>query len=1023
MTATVPRNRCIAIIGMIFLLLSNLLFSASSGKIAGRVYDAETNEPLPGANVIVEGTTLGAAADSDGNYFILNVRPGEYAVIASVIGYAQIKTTEVVVLMGLTTPLDFSLPQTAVEGEEITIVASRPVIQTDVGNSRTILDGSELTGLPVVSFKDILDKQMGIQEMDARGLFMRGERQDGISMVIDGMETRDNIDDQVYTRFNPDEMEQVEISAGGHDASSGNATAGVINLVSKEGGKSLSGTFDYRLSQPARKHFGPPIKDYWDEHILEAWTNDSISYNWFYEDPSGQTVRIDTVVNTWSKLAHNLGSGSPYYDHPGLLQAYYQHALRDEVTGYGKEPDMVLSATLGGPVPLLKNTTFFSSYRREKNYYLYPGPLDHFFDQNGMIKLTTRPVKSIKISLTARYTESTGLNRYDYYRDESLRGDLGTINPDYQSEKRYAYEGVEQVAWSGYGGYPYTANIGSSTRLRNQYGLTLTHQISPRTFYELNILSNLVRSNGGQTALRDTSLEVTLSDPNDPTATVTLTGSMAEAPLGYWPVADKDPLEWTIGGSYGYVEDNYAKDWTVRANITSQATERSQLNVGFEYVWYEIHKAEYRNTVDRMGKWLWDVKPQNAAVWLIDNMTFEGAVINASVRANIRIPDRWYNWKSDPYNDVWKWTGAVPGDSAGIEEMYQPPIKVAVAPRLSISHPIGETAKVFFNWGHYYQEQKFERQYLYYRRDKLSQQNYGDPELPFKKATQIEVGYEHNIANAYHVALSGFYKDVKNMLVERIAFRGIGNNDEYPNFYTYGPNRYMSSQGFEARLEKRQGRFITGWFNYSIQFFNRGVYGLRVFYEDSTQAPLEFNYSDTGYENVKRPPEGRFNLGVDFHTPAGFGPGLLGGHPAGNVDLSFLLWWRQQPTEDYNPTRAEPPYAPRNNMRWKPHWAVNMTFRKRFDFGGPVVPIFYAEVYNLFNTKNMWRGAFNEKPAAFEAYIAALEEEGGQLGEKEELAREAIGNNPAVQLPFNGSPWFLFLNPRQIWIGIRFELR
>jgi len=532
-----------------------------------------------------------------------------------------------------------------------------------------------------------------------------------------------------------------------------------------------------------------------------------------------------------------------------------------------------------------------------------------------------------------------------------------------------------------------------------------------------------VESIGGQTALRDTSQEVTLTDPNDPTATVTLKGPMALAPLGFWPDKVDNLLDWTMGGSYGYSEDSYAKDWTVRANVTSQVSKHHNLNFGFEYISYHIKKAEYRDTIDRMGKWLWDVNPRNAAVWLVDNLTFEGAVINASVRANIRIPDEWYNWRSDPYNPVWSWTGAVPGDSTGIEEIYQPPIQTVVAPRLSISHPIGETAKIFFNWGHYYQEQKFERQYLYYLRDALYQQQYGDPELPFKKAIQIEVGYEHNIANMFRIALSGFYKDVKNMLVERIAFRGIGVTGEYPNLYTYGPNRYMSCQGIEARLEKRQGRYMTGWFNYSLQIYNRGIYGIKTFYEDPTRSPGEFDRTDEEFQNIKRPPESRFNLGVDFHTPTGFGPGLLGFHPAGDINLDFLLWWRQQPTEDYNPSMAEPPYAPRNNLRWKPHWAVNMNFRKRFNVGSRVVPVFYVEVYNLLNTKNMWRGAFNEQGAAFKKYVEALEEVGGQLGEYGELAEEAFDPKPDLQLPFNGCPWFLYLNPRQIWAGIRFEFR
>ncbi|MFC1569329.1 substrate-binding domain-containing protein [bacterium] len=54
------------------------LWSGNTGKIAGTVTDKETGEPLPGANVVIEGTSLGAAADIEGQFSILHVPPQEY---------------------------------------------------------------------------------------------------------------------------------------------------------------------------------------------------------------------------------------------------------------------------------------------------------------------------------------------------------------------------------------------------------------------------------------------------------------------------------------------------------------------------------------------------------------------------------------------------------------------------------------------------------------------------------------------------------------------------------------------------------------------------------------------------------------------------------------------------------------------------------------------------------------------------------------------------------------------------------
>ena len=59
--------------------ISTPLYAATTGKVAGKVTDKETGEPLPGANVTIVDSRYGAAADADGDFFILNVPPGVYA--------------------------------------------------------------------------------------------------------------------------------------------------------------------------------------------------------------------------------------------------------------------------------------------------------------------------------------------------------------------------------------------------------------------------------------------------------------------------------------------------------------------------------------------------------------------------------------------------------------------------------------------------------------------------------------------------------------------------------------------------------------------------------------------------------------------------------------------------------------------------------------------------------------------------------------------------------------------------------
>ena len=71
------------------LMITGTVYPGTTGKIAGQVHDSQTGEPLPGANIIIEGTHWGTAADLNGNYVILNIRPGSYTLKISMMGYKQ----------------------------------------------------------------------------------------------------------------------------------------------------------------------------------------------------------------------------------------------------------------------------------------------------------------------------------------------------------------------------------------------------------------------------------------------------------------------------------------------------------------------------------------------------------------------------------------------------------------------------------------------------------------------------------------------------------------------------------------------------------------------------------------------------------------------------------------------------------------------------------------------------------------------------------------------------------------------
>ncbi len=113
---------------VIVFIIFGMLFSAvnaqvSKGRIIGRLVDAETGEPMIGANVLIEGTMMGAACDLEGKYIIANVPPGMYHLIISMIGYARTTVKNIVVTPGEVSKVDASLKPEIIETEGVVVTA------------------------------------------------------------------------------------------------------------------------------------------------------------------------------------------------------------------------------------------------------------------------------------------------------------------------------------------------------------------------------------------------------------------------------------------------------------------------------------------------------------------------------------------------------------------------------------------------------------------------------------------------------------------------------------------------------------------------------------------------------------------------------------------------------------------------------------------------------------------------------------------------------------------------------------
>src|SRR3990172_9730901 len=137
---------------LLIVLSTSVIFPGQTGKIAGTVKDKSTGEPLIGVNIFIEQTSIGAASDSNGDYFIVNIPPGEYTVVASMIGYQSMKVTKVFVTADKTTNISFELEVQRLElSEEVVVTAEKMIIRKDLTSSELSVTSREIKNLPVES--------------------------------------------------------------------------------------------------------------------------------------------------------------------------------------------------------------------------------------------------------------------------------------------------------------------------------------------------------------------------------------------------------------------------------------------------------------------------------------------------------------------------------------------------------------------------------------------------------------------------------------------------------------------------------------------------------------------------------------------------------------------------------------------------------------------------------------------------------------------------------------------------------
>lgn len=913
------------------IIAASSLFAGTTGKIAGRITDKQDGAPLAGVNVILQGTTLGAATDHDGYYSILNIPPGYYSINASMIGYSTYTFHDVRVEIDLTTILNIDMKTEVLKGEVVEVIAQKKVIRKDVAASQLSITSDEMQTLPVSDVTDALGLKAGITS----NLEIRGAGADQTMFMVDGIVMRDERTNSPMSTLPMSAMQEVSVQTGGFGAEYSNVRSGVVNVVTREGNKdSYSGSFTIRYSPPAEKHFGESAYDpnsfylrpFLDEDV--CWTGtkngvwDSYTQNQYYP------------FDGWNSISQqSLQNDDPSDDiTPQAAKQLFEWQYRKN--GEINLPDQTIDFGFGGPVPLISSSLgdlrFFLSHRSTQDMYLMQLATEGVYDRNTMLKLTSDVSQSLKLTFIGMYGEkdATSLSR---------SGGTSIFESPYEVANEVDRVGFT-IPWRIYGDIYYSP----TTRYYNTESLILNKVFDASSFLKVQLKrsQNIYRT--GPMALRDTSR----------THEIFPGYFVDEAPDGFWPnnlASVEGGL--SLGGAVSTARDSSEyTTWTARVDYTNQINFRHQLKAGLEFVMdhYQLEFGMVNLFLPEGNTWTsFERSPFRITGYIEDKIEFEGLVATLGIVPEyINSNGKWYDvgtYESGFYG------GGYNNDLEDVYKTKKVKSQFYLSPRMGISHPITETSKLYFNYGHYRQMPFSERMYRM-QRSYINQVDYiGDPGLELSRTVSYELGFDQSFADMYLIRLSGYYKDVKNQQ----SWTRFNSSDGKVIYYLLTNNSYEDIRGAEIEVTKMYGDWVTGMLNFEYRVNSYGNFGYSNYFENPSEQRDWI--ANTYNPNQTKPlPVPRFKSYIDFHTPRDFGPEVMNQKVFADWHLNVIARWTAGSWMTWNPNSMK---DIQYNLQYTSSKGLDIKLSKTFKFDRLSVKVF-ADVNNALNIKNWSNNAF-----------------------------------------------------------------
>lgn len=988
-------NRWVTV--LFFSLLLPTLLLAQSGKIKGKVTDLTTGEALVGANVLVVGTSLGAATDIKGEYSILNLTAGVYEVRASYIGYQTITLTNVRVNTDLTTELNFQLPGEGISVGEVIVVSERPLINKSNTNAERIKTSEDIDALPVRGVDNILALTAGVVFQD-NTIFVRGGRQDEVGFYLEGSNITDPVVGGRKVTLVQDALEEIQVQAGGYTAEFGGANSGIIKQQIKSGSSNFKATLEYTT-----------------DNFLQGFNFDYNgkknlgTYNWGYNEATATLSGpiYENMIKFFGLFNYNFVRDQNPQPYPGINIG----VITDPLTN-----DQIDFTYPSGPV-----------FKNSSENYTGTGSLT--FDFNPLIlRLVGTYTSNIRFNpFTSARVAGNIANMLNTSRIEEINENDGAfslkatylVTPTtfFELTGGYSINGLNRFDpylkdnIEAYGDSAANANVGF-TWLRGQGPYSRQKRLNVLGF-SFNAPGDVIA--GYQKSQRN--------NWNFNLAFSTVLANVHSLKVG-GEMQMYDIRNYSFGN-----EGVFALAGLIANKTSSQTLEDIYISRGVNNYGYDVFGNEY----DGDDPVLKAHKPLFAAFYIQDKIEYKDLIVNAGLRFDyIDIDNLMLKDPERPELSFDKSTGKVL--DGGLIEV---PTFSSVSPRLGFSFPVTDKTVFHAQYGKFVQQSRLRDVYqgYYLTASNLAGGFFIPAPVGFNvrptRTTQYEVGFTQQIGEFASFDITGYYKDIQDQVVYDQQNTNQAAGSPYGAYFVLTNGDFATTKGLELTFNMRRvERFLfNATFAYqdaqgtgSYPNSNRGIVGAPIdgvtIFKPQYVSPLEFNNRFRG------------NLNIDFRFGANDGGPILerlglsallsftSGHPftqgIGGADLE-------------GDARDRQPIQPLNSSSTPSTFQVDLRLDKTFSITEKLNLNVYVYVINLLDATNIQNVFLRTGTTNDDGYLSNPQL-GGKLietyGPKYEELYRAININYYEQWQ-NASGLttvpFFYGTPRQIRLGLKLE--